>query len=80
MSLRLLAPVSEVVPHDPPVTADSIAAAQAQQRLDRLRVYADTGIQIDTDGHFLLPTHLDLGLALGNMIAAACYGARGEKR
>jgi hypothetical protein len=63
------------------VTPGSLAAAKAAQALERHRVQVETGVTIDEQGHFVLaPDPVRLGMQLGNFIAAACYGPRGQYR
>lgn len=64
------------------VTTESLNAAKLAQKLDRMQVYAETGIRIDDEGHFVFTEQnmADLGIRLGNAMSAAIYGARGEFR
>ena len=39
----------------PLCTPESIAAAKLAQRLERDLVYAETGVRIDDEGHFVFP-------------------------
>jgi len=53
-------------------TPESIAAAKQAQARERAAFMVLTGVAVDDDGR--------VGLRLGNAIAAAVYGARGERR
>ncbi len=67
--------------HSPAYHA-SVQAAKAANALDRHRVFVETGVRVDGEGHFILPerSFADIGMAMGNFMSAAIYGARGEHR
>ncbi len=65
--------MSDLRPHaDLLPTAEQIAAAKAQCLAER-QVLRDAGI-------WIAPDEVEIGLRLANVITAAVYGARGEKR
>lgn len=78
-TLTLVSPANRHSDDPYPQTAESIAAAKLACLRERARVTELTGVTFTEEGRMRLP-HLDLGLVIGNAIAAAVYGVRGEHR
>lgn len=65
-------------------TPDSIARARAAQQAERRKVTRLTGVRFTEDGQPMTPwglaDYIEEGLRAAKFVAAAIFGARGEKR
>lgn len=65
---------------DPPVTAESIAAAKLAQLRERAEVTRLTGVRFTADGKLRVCDELEVAMLIRNAICAAVYGPSGEWR
>jgi len=78
-------PCLESHPEHPGLTPESIAHAKAVQQMERAGIEAQTGCVFVGDrlvnpwrGDGAVEVSLEVALRIGNAIAAACYGSRGQ--